>query len=83
MQFVLQHCWKTSGKALLRVLSATFKPVKKLICGKAGLNLVFKKCDIAIQLVCNNAIRQFACFLLPFYPYLKQDHGLEGPVARS
>ena len=83
MQFVLQHCWKASWKALLRILPATFKPVKDLICGKTGLNLGVKNRNIAIQLVCNNAIRHFAWFLLSVYPYLKQDHGLEGPAARS
>ena len=47
--------------------------------------LSVKKRNIASQLVCNNAMRQVqvACFLLPVYPYLKQDHGLEGPAARS
>ena len=63
-------------KSAVRDLPATFKPVKDVICGKTGLNLGVKKCHIAIQLVCNNSVRQFACFLLPVYPYLKQDHGL-------
>ena len=38
MQLVLQHCCKTSGKAILRVLPATFKPVKQQIRLLISLN---------------------------------------------
>ena len=38
MQLVLQHCCKTSGEAILRVLPPTFKPVKQQIRLLISLN---------------------------------------------
>ena len=70
VQLFFQHCCKTSGKAMLRVLPPTFKPVNNLICCKAGLMWVCKTHNISIQLVCSNVARQVECFLLPVFPHL-------------
>ena len=43
LQLVLQHCCRTSWKAMLSVLPPTFKPVNNLICCKIGLIWVVKR----------------------------------------
>ena len=51
VQLVLQHCWKTSWIAMLRVLPATFKPVWQQIRLLTGLNVGGKTHNTTTQLV--------------------------------
>ena len=70
-QILLQHCWKTSWKAMLHVLPPTFKPVNNLICCKTGLIWLVKRVTSLCNSFCCNFAKQVACFLLPVFPYLK------------
>ena len=70
VQIVLQHCCKTSGKAVLCVLPRMFKPVNNLICCKTGLVWVVKRATSPFNSFRSNFARQVALSLLPVLPYL-------------
>ena len=71
MQLVLQHCWRTSWKAMLRVFLATFNPVNNLICCKTGLIWLVKHATSLFNLFCSIVAWQVACFLLPVFRTLR------------
>ena len=49
MQLLLQHCCKTSWKAMLHVLPPTFKPVNNLIWCKTGLHACMFFCCLFLS----------------------------------
>ena len=69
VQLVLQHCWKTSWIAILRVLPPTFKPVNNLICYKTGFLWVVERAPSLFNLFCTSVAGQVAWCLLPVLPY--------------
>ena len=74
MQLVLQHCCRTSGITMSRVLPA---PTSNLSCSKSGclrgLMWVVKCATSLFNLFCSNVARQVAHFLLPVFLYLKRE----------
>ena len=70
VQLVLQHCCKTSWKAMVRVLPLTFKPFNNMICCKTGLVWVVKRATSLFNSFCSKVARQVVRFLLPVFPYL-------------
>ena len=71
VQLVLQHCCKTSWKAMVRVLPLTFKPFNNVICCiKTGLMWVVKRATSLFNSFCSKVARQVVRFLLPVFPYL-------------
>ena len=65
MQLVLQHCFKTSWIAMLRVLPPMFKPVNNLICCKTFV------ATSLFNSFRSNVARQVARFCCPFFRTLK------------
>ena len=71
MQLLLQHCCKTSWKAMLHVLPHTFKPVNNLTWCKTGSTRVVKRATSLCNSFCSNVAKQVSCLLSPVFPYLK------------
>ena len=70
MQLVLQHCYKTSCKAILRLLLPSFKAFNNLACSNKGLMSLVKRATSPFNSSCSSVAKQVACFLLPVLSYL-------------